>query len=180
MQTIFKLEAHSRQTRINLEATGRQTRCNLYGRAISKLKATCKSIRLSICTITSVDNMYDWDLVMIWWWLSNGSILVFRTYSDYVSNCIKHISTIYRSSIGTILTRSGPIRPATTSYDPHGSQSSHGSVSLVTVRIAFTVRFHESRFAWFSRFGFTSHRYDPLRPATTRTVRLALTVRFHL
>ena len=71
-------------------------------------------------------------------------------------NCNKHIATISRSSIGTILTRAGPILPATIRYDPHGSHGSNGEVSLVKVRMVLTVRFHKSRFALFSRFGFTS------------------------
>ena len=71
-------------------------------------------------------------------------------------NCNKHIWTVSRSYLGTILTRSGPILPATIRYDRHGSHCSNCSVSLVTVRMFLTVRFHKSRFALFSRFGFTS------------------------
>ena len=166
---MLQPDAISKQAIINLEATCSQTRCNLCGLAISKFKATCKSIRLSVCIITTVDNMYDWDLVTIWWWLSNGSIFVFPTYSEYASNCINHISNIYRSSNGTILTCSGQILPATTRYDPlrparfawlsrfgftcNGSHCSHGSVWRVTVRIVIKARCHISRFAWFDTGG---------------------------
>ena len=49
-------------------------------------------------------------------------------------------------------------------FDWYGS---HGSVSQVTVRMVLTARFHEPRFAWFSRF------------VSRATVRMLLTVRLH-
>ena len=93
-------------------------------------------------------------------------------------NCIKHISTIYRSSIGIILTSSGLILPATTRHDPlRPATTRYGSLLVGSRGLVLTVR---TLFAtvWFSRFG--SHG-SVLTVRFTRFCyhRSVRTVRFH-
>ena len=86
-------------------------------------------------------------------------------------------------------TRDGSLRPETTRYDRRRFVcGSHGSVSQVTVRmvsramvrIVLTVRCHKSRFAWFSRFGFTSHGSHCSHGSVSQVaIRMVLTARFH-
>ena len=100
----------------------------------------------------------------------SGSVRFSRFGSTSRGSCLARFARFSRKSSidfkftsDTHVRYCDPQRPATAPYDPRRPVTT-GDGSYVVL----TVRFHESRFAWFSRFGFTRV-----------TVRMVLTVRFH-